>query len=149
MHCPVDDSPLISAQLGGCDVHRCAQCSGVAVNGNLLREVRAYAALKLHREHGDVVNAWHCPTDGKAMKVLAYKGIDMCACPQCLGLWLEADQLSRLMELVRPPKQADLSKIGQGLTTIRGSATGSDIAGLGDILEFSVDVVDVIGKVAD
>lgn len=149
MLCPVDDSELLVASFGGYQVHRCTQCLGVAVSGNLLRDVRAYAALEMHKKRDDAPSVRPCPTDAKAMKVLEYKGVAMFVCPQCLGLWLAPGQLSRLLELVGPPKQADLSKIGQSLTTVRSSVGPSGIDGLGDILEFSVDVFDAIGKLAD
>ncbi|MNY79386.1 hypothetical protein D3C86_2199970 [compost metagenome] len=70
----------------------------------------------------------------------------MCACPQCLGLWLDAGQLSRLLELVEPPRQADLSKIGQSLP---GSSSSDSIDGLADILEFAAEVFDVVGNIAE
>jgi Zn-finger nucleic acid-binding protein len=149
MLCPVDDSELLVASFGGYQIHRCTQCLGVSVSGNLLRDVRAYAALEMHKKQGDVQSVRPCPTDAKVMKALEYKGVAMCVCPQCFGLWLGASQLSRLLELVGPPKQADLSKIGQSLTTMRSSVGPSSPDGLGDILEFAIDVFDAIGKLAD
>lgn len=149
MLCPVDDSELLVDSFGGYQVHRCAQCLGVAVSGNLWRDVRAYAALEIHKNRGDALSVRPCPTDAKAMKVLEYKGVAMFVCPQCLGLWLVFDQLSRLLELVGPPKQANLSKIGQSLTMVRSNVGPNGIDGLGDILEFSVDVFDAIGKLAE
>ncbi len=149
MLCPVDDSELLVASFGGYQVYRCKQCLGVAVSGNLLRNVRAYAALELHKKHSDAPGVQPCPTDAKAMKSLEYKGVAMCVCPQCLGLWLKAGQLSRLLELVGPPEQTDLSKIGQSLTTLRSSVGPSCIDGLGDILEFPIDVIDAIGTLAE
>ncbi len=149
MLCPVDDSELLVASFGGYPIHRCAQCLGVAVSGSLLRDVRAYAALEMHKKQGDAPSVRPCPTDAKAMRALEYKGVAMCVCKQCLGLWLDAGQLSRLLELMGPPKQEDLSKIGQSLTTMRSSAGPSSIDGLGDILELAVDVFGAIGKLAD
>jgi|SRR5450830_320600 len=149
MLCPIDGSELLITSVAGYNIYRCAQCSGVAVGGNLLRDVRAYAALKMHKTQADTPTDRHCPTDAKAMKALEYKGVKMCVCPQCLGLWLDVGQLSRLLELVGPPKQEDLSKIGQSLTTLRSRVDPSDIDGLGDVLDIATDVFDAIGKLAD
>jgi Zn-finger nucleic acid-binding protein len=148
MLCPVDDTQLAPGSLGGHRIHHCPQCLGVSLSGTLLREVRAHAALQLHKQ-GDTAGARPCPEDGRAMKALDYKGVTMCACPQCLGLWLDAGQLSRLLALVEPSKQADLSKIGQSLQAMPGNSAFDNLGGLGDILEFAAEVMDVVGNVTD
>ncbi|WP_187358797.1 TFIIB-type zinc ribbon-containing protein [Pseudoduganella aquatica] len=102
-------------------------------------------ALQLHQQR-DSAGVQPCPVDGQAMKPIDYQGVAMCACRQCLGLWLEAGQFSRLLELVEPPRQADLSNIGQ---CVPGSSSSSSIDGLGDILEFASDVFDVLGNFTD
>lgn len=157
MLCPVDHSELLVDSVDGYQVHRCAQCSGVALSGNLLREVRAYVALKLHQQRDGAAGFGLCPADTKPMAALDYKGVSLCACPQCLGLWLSGDQWTRLSEIVGPPRQADLSGVVQNLTTTAaygtfGSNSLSNINGLdsiGDILELSVEIIEAIGKLAD
>jgi Zn-finger nucleic acid-binding protein len=149
MLCPVDNTTLQTASFGAYPIHRCPQCLGVSVKGDVLREVRAYAALELQKQQGVAATVRPCPHDGKAMKSLGYKGVAMCACQQCLGLWLDAGQFSRLLDLLEPPKQADLSKIGQSLPTIRSKIDTGGIEGLGDILEIASDVFNTIGKLAD
>lgn len=149
MLCPVDDSPLVVASYEGYPIHRCPQCLGVSVSGSLLRDVRAHTALGLHKGQGDTSLARPCPSDGTAMKQLAYKRIPVCACPQCLRLWLEAGTLSRLFDVVAPPRQEDLSSIGQSLSEMGNSAALSDLDGLGDILDLTGDVFDAIGNLTD
>jgi hypothetical protein len=77
MLCPVDKSELLIDSVGGYQVHRCTQCSGVAFGGNLWRDVRAYVALELHKKRDDTAGVGACPIDSKAMLALVYKGISM------------------------------------------------------------------------
>jgi Zn-finger nucleic acid-binding protein len=151
MLCPVDHTQLSADNSGAYPLHRCTRCSGISLKGNLLRDVRAYAALKLHRQQADaaVPGTRRCPSDGKAMKPLFYKGATMHACPQCYGLWLAADQLPRLLELAGPPARTDLPPTGQSLAPMPGNATSSRAEDWGDTLEFAVDVLDIIRKLAD
>lgn len=147
MRCPVDHSELLSDSLAGYQVHRCGQCCGVALNGNALRDVRAFAALKMHKQEGGAADVGPCPADSSAMMALEYKGVFMCVCSQCLGLWLTPGQWTRLLELVEQPKQTDLSKIGQSLSALPDCSLGasSSLDGYRDILEF----IDAIGKLVD
>lgn len=149
MLCPVDDSELKAASFGGYQIHRCPQCLGASVDGTVLRDVRAYVALELHKQHGTAASVRPCPKDAVAMKTLCYKGLALCACPQCLGLWLDAGQLSRLLELAGPPRQTDLSTIGDSLATIPSNSSCGTLESFGDIFEFSADVLDVLGKLTD
>jgi len=158
MLCPVDHSELLVDSVDGYRVHRCAQCFGVALGGNLLREVRAYVALTLHqRRDGAAAGIGPCPADAKPMAALEYKGVSLCACPQCLGLWLSGEQWTRLSEIVGPPRQADLSGVVQNLTaTATYGSFGSNslnnlngLDGIGDILEVSIEIIEAIGKLAD
>lgn len=146
MLCPVDDSELNAGSFGGYAIHRCPQCLGASVNGNLLRDVRAHVTLELHKQQAPAASLRPCPKDGASMKSLAYKGIPLCACPQCLGLWLDAGKLSRLLELAGPPKQPDLSAIGQSLPDLPHHRTADEIEG---ILELSADALRVISKLLE
>ena len=149
MLCPVDDSQLKVGSSRGHQIYHCRQCLGGLLNGNALREVRAYAALELHKQQGEATSVRPCPTDGKAMRSLEYKGVAMRVCPQCFGLWLDAAQLSRLLELASPPTQANLSKIGQSLTTMPRSSAPGRLEELGHIVEFSAGIFKAIGKFVD
>ncbi|MDR7048585.1 Zn-finger nucleic acid-binding protein [Duganella sp. 3397] len=86
--CPADDTPLQASASSGYGVHRCPQCLGVSVAGSVLPAVRAHAALTLHQQPDQPARVRPCPHDGKMMKPLPYKGIEMDACPECRGLWL-------------------------------------------------------------
>lgn len=57
-------------------------------------------------------------------------------------------QLSRLLELVEPRRQADLSKIGQRLGTLPSSSVLDSLDGVGDILEFAAEVLDGVGTIS-
>lgn len=111
MLCPVDDSILLASGFGGVTSHRCPQCLGTYVPGNLLREVRAHAALELHHQPEASGRVRPCPGDGKMMKPLHFKGIDLEVCPACHGVWLAAGQMSRLLELVQPARPAHLNNL--------------------------------------
>ncbi|RZT08626.1 hypothetical protein SAMN05216319_2959 [Duganella sp. CF402] len=155
MLCPVDHSELLMDSVDGYQVHRCVQCSGVALSGKLLRDVHAYAALKMHKQQGGVADVGPCPADSQAMMTLDYKGVAMCACPQCLNLWLSHDQWVRLLDMVGPPKQTDLSGVVPGLAATQGTFGLSSpdafntLDGIGDILELSAEIIEAIGKLTD
>jgi len=114
MLCPADDTPLAASASNGYEVHRCPQCLGVAVAGNVLPAVRAYAALELHKQPDQPAHVRPCPRDGKMMKSLRFKGVSMDVCPECRGLWLEAGQLPRLLEVTRPAGPVDLGRLAAG-----------------------------------
>lgn len=134
MFCPEDQTPLALADWSGHPIHRCPQCEGVALPGTLLREVRAFAALELHKQQDHTAHALACPVDGKMMKELAYKDVALCACPQCYGLWLDAQHMPRLAALVAPSGTPDLSKIGQSLGTLNDAGPGSRVLGVLGVL---------------
>lgn len=148
VRCPVDHAELDAGSFGGYRIDRCPQCLAAAVNGNLLRDVRAFLALELHKRQG-CASALLCPNDGTAMKTLGYKGVVMDACPRCLGLWLAAGQWSRLLELAGPPRQTDLSTIGRSLARIPNASSFNNLESFADILELSADLVEAIGKISD
>jgi len=114
----------------------------VAVPGTLLREVRAFAALEMHKQQGVSAAALACPVDGQTTKALSYKGVALCACPQCYGLWLDAEQLTRLLALVAPPTVPDLSRIGQNLGTLRDGRSSFDIDSVLDVFDIGDSVLD-------
>jgi Zn-finger nucleic acid-binding protein len=146
MLCPLDRSPLAESSFEGHPIHRCPQCSGVSVSGSLLREVRAHTALELHKGQGDASVALTCPSDGTAMKGLEYKKVPVCTCPQCFRLWLEPGTLSRLLDIVAPPRQEDLSRIGHSLAAVASRDGLSGLDGLGDIFDLTGDVLNTIGN---
>jgi hypothetical protein len=57
MLCPVDHSELLVDSVDGYRVHRCAQCFGVALSGNLLREVRGEQWARLSEIVGPPLQA--------------------------------------------------------------------------------------------
>lgn len=140
--CPVDRAALAVAAWNDHAIHRCPQCLGVAVPGTLLREVRAFAALEMHKQQGVSAAALACPVDGQTTKALSYKGVALCACPQCYGLWLDAEQLTRLLALVAPPTVPDLSRIGQNLGTLRDGRSSFDIDSVLDVFDIGDSVLD-------
>lgn len=149
MLCPIDDAELKASNFGGYEIHRCPLCLGALVNGNLLRNVHAHVALELHKQQATTAGLRPCPKDGAAMKSLAYKGVPLCACPQCLVLWLEAGKLSLLLELAGPPRQSDLSIIGRSLQDLPGQRTAITLEDVGDILDFSADALRLVDKLLD
>lgn len=145
MLCPVDDSTLLASGFGGVTSHRCPQCLGAYVPGNLLREVRAHAALELHRQRDDGGRVRPCPGDGTMMKPLHFKGIDLDICPDCHGVWLAAGQVSRLLELVQPARPANLNNV-----TLNGSPprkNGFDVGDAVEGIELLSDIADVLFRI--
>lgn len=149
MLCPVDDAELKAGSFSGYEIHRCPQCLGASVNVNVLRDVRAYVALELHKQQAPNASMRPCPKDGTAMKSLIYKSVPLCACPQCLRLWLDKGELARLLELAGPARQPDLSTIGQRLPDVPSHRSANSIGDIGNILELSADTLSLIGKLLD
>ena len=149
MLCPVDDAELKAGSFGGYEIHRCPLCLGASVNSNLLRDVRAYVTLALHKQEAPAASLRPCPKDGRAMKSLSYKGVPLCACPQCLRLWLDQGKLSRLLELAGPARQTDLSAIGQSLQEVPRHRAADRIQDAASILDLSADALRLIGKLLD
>lgn len=140
--CPADDTPLVASASAGYGVHCCTQCLGVAVAGSVLPAVRAHAALALHQQPDQPARVRPCPHDGKMMKPLPYKGIEMDVCPDCRGLWLEAGQLPRLLEKVQIAAPVNLGRLADGTEIRQEKSTSNwwywleDIWVLGDLIGF-------------
>lgn len=118
MLCPVDDAVLVAGSAGGHAVHRCPQCAGVAFAGTQLREVRAHAALQLHRQSGESIRTRPCPLDGAKMQTLRYKNVALDACPRCYGLWVEQGRVQQLLDSVKVESSPDLSRLGVQLSML-------------------------------
>ena len=123
MLCPADDTPLAASASSGYEVHRCPQCLGVAVAGNVLPAVRAHAALELHKQPDQPAHVRPCPRDGKMMKSLRFKGVSMDVCPECRGLWLEAGKLPRLLDLAQVARPVNLGRLAGGTEIRRERST--------------------------
>ena len=143
--CPADDTPLQASASSGYGVHRCPQCLGVSVAGSVLPAVRAHAALTLHQQPDHPARVRPCPHDGKMMKPLPYKGIEMDVCPECRGLWLEAGQLPRLLEKVQIAAPVNLGRLADG-TEIRQEKSSLDWQDKAEGLWLVGEVVSVLYK---
>jgi len=53
MHCPLDAKTLHPAAFTTRLVHRCPQCAGVFVPADVLKEIRTFPAIELHKHGGN------------------------------------------------------------------------------------------------
>ncbi|HRE16399.1 MAG TPA: zf-TFIIB domain-containing protein [Rhodocyclaceae bacterium] len=132
-------------------VQRCVRCSGVFVNGHVLREVRAHSALHLHKNANAASRTKPtkvaCPNDSTHMVALNYKGVEIDVCPKCHGVWLDPGELEKISKVVKPPARVDLAKVNSKLEEIEGNidlidtVADLDVNGLGDVVGFIGDAI--------
>ena len=86
----------------GLSAHRCQLCHGVFIPGGFFREVKAQAALQVHREiagYTPNLNASPrlCPKRCTTMMLMQIKGIEIDVCPHCDGIWLDSGELEKMI----------------------------------------------------
>ena len=123
MNCPVDHSRLQEKLVEGLSTHRCHLCHGIFIPGDFFREVKAQAALQVHREiagYTPNLNASPrlCPKRCSTMMLMHIKGIEIDVCPQCDGIWLDSGELEKMILQFGLPKKHSLEKVDNKLATI-------------------------------
>lgn len=49
------------------------------------------------------VGTLKCPRDGETMRVLAFRGIELDACPECRSLWFDKDEYAQASKVRTGP----------------------------------------------
>ena len=95
MKCPRDSKVMTFIDDGTHMRNRCPDCSGL-----LLDEAEVAAALG-HKPDAARIAALPpskvaCPRDGKTMRALEHKGVEVDLCAACGSLWLDAGELEKV-----------------------------------------------------
>jgi Zn-finger nucleic acid-binding protein len=152
LHCPSDQTILWSETISSVPVHLCASCHGISLPGDAFREIRAAAALVMHKHRAaqaPQVQGLRCASDGQPMLPLEYKGVKVLVCSKCYGVWLDREKLETLVGLVGVPRKSDLSKLGAHLPAIGVVVSFGNFEGVADALDFLNGLTEFIGNVAD
>ncbi|MBR7746019.1 zf-TFIIB domain-containing protein [Undibacterium baiyunense] len=156
MYCALDQSTLNPIPIGNYVVHQCGTCSGTFVPGDFFREVRAKAALEIHKEKSKGIKKSAqqqakvaCPKDESQMISLLFKGVEIDICSKCFGVWLDRGEYDKLIAYLGFPHKSDPLKASGclGTLSISNPAPTSDISGLGDIVELVADICSLIPDV--
>ena len=157
MHCPFDQTLMVAKPIGAYVAHRCENCSGIFLPGEVFREIRASAAFEAHRrktkdaqrpvQHPSEIM---CLNDSKPMMSLMFRGVEVDVCPQCFGIWLDHGEFEKISELIGFPQKPDLSKIGVHMGTIgtTNQVQDFDASGIGDVIELVTDVVGFLSDIS-
>ncbi len=110
MHCPVDHSvEMVTITVDGIDIDHCGTC-----HGNWLQhgELSKLAAQDTSLEPVATVtrtSSRFCPEDTSPLTEVEFpqqSGLRIDVCPQCQGIWLDANELSQALTLLgRKPGQ--------------------------------------------
>lgn len=108
--CPVCTFPLSLATTNGVVVHHCRRCTGTFVD--LKASTAAFGGLgnpgtweAEHIPRGPEARRLCCPADGQVMNAWhvqsAQAGVVVDVCPDCAGLWLDAQEGDKLARIMR------------------------------------------------
>ena len=92
--------------------HQCASCRGLFIGSENLAETLGARTMEGVREHaagtvttaaGTLIgklpaSALCCPRDGKPMRALMYKRIELDVCAECASIWLDEGEYSKILE---------------------------------------------------
>jgi Zn-finger nucleic acid-binding protein len=110
VECPRDSSPLARLRIGGVDADVCEQCGGIWLDNFELARFESPAdamgdALVAHLSQFpspllDHSRRLHCPRHPDAVMMRrpfsATTRVQIDQCPDCGGLWLDADELAAI-----------------------------------------------------
>jgi Zn-finger nucleic acid-binding protein len=156
MQCPIDSSPLIQDSSGIENLHRCDECKGTFIGGNIFSEIRAFSAMENHKRangSGSFIQRsdkaeLSCPKDGKPMHTVIFKSVEIDVCPTCYSVWFDNGELEKINAQVAMAKRANLSKISEEKPWIGNGVGGGVVDGLEGI-ELVGDIVGFIGSMCD
>jgi Zn-finger nucleic acid-binding protein len=149
MYCPVDQSRLQEKLVEGLSAHRCQLCHGIFIPGDFFRQVKAQAALQVHREIAGNTPNLHtprlCPKRCTTMMLMHIKGIEIDVCPHCDGIWLDSGELEKMILQFGLPTKHRLEKIGNSLTTVDQTKTQQSTFDAFD----AIDVIDLVSGIVN
>lgn len=156
MKCPRDSTALSHEPFGIKAVVRCGKCAGVFVPARTVNELYGFARISSH--HYATVGGepketrLPCPDDGRHMLQVRYKGIEIDVCPYCHGIWLDGDEVSKILRKEDAPRDnlVELHRKMENLEANLESLEGvsnidlGDLGAVGDTLRFLGDAASVI-----
>ena len=97
--CPRDRSPLAARKLEGVTVDECPTCGGAFFDANELGRATGDKELAryLSQVHGAATSPMVCPACGHLMDLDKVDGVEIDHCTSCLGVWLDAGEMDRLV----------------------------------------------------
>src|SRR5947209_20324163 len=104
MRCPVNpDTELITISVDGVSIERCRTC-----NGHWLDQGELAKLAERNTDVEPVVSTSreshrHCPVDDSSLTEVEFpehSGLRVDVCPQCQGIWLDANELSQALTLL-------------------------------------------------
>jgi Zn-finger nucleic acid-binding protein len=158
MKCPRDGAVMTFIDDGTHMRNRCPGCSGL-----LLDEAEVAAALGGRKPDAARVAALPaskvaCPRDGKAMRSLEHKGVELDLCEACGSLWLDAGELEKVTAreskagrnaAVAAAALAGGAAVAAAASPAQASAAGSALSGVGDaVVGGGIEIVfELVGEV--
>lgn len=108
MNCPRDDAPLVTDRDHGIEIDACLVCKGGWYDFGELAELEATVARDEDERSGMIEyskrdSVLKCPKCEKLMTAFDYRGnnLELDACPDEHGFWLDAGESARVRELIR------------------------------------------------
>ena len=103
-HCPHGHGPLIVTAAEGHTGWRCAQCAGLWLPAAFLEQIavaRDFDIVKFQGRLAEAVTgAAPIPcAEGHACSATEYRTLELDWCPTCRGVWFDAGELRRLLDL--------------------------------------------------
>jgi Zn-finger nucleic acid-binding protein len=104
MHCPVDHSvEMLIVTVDGIDIDHCGKCHGNWLQHGELSRLAARDASVEPVTSISRISARFCPEDTSPLTELEFpqhSGLKIDVCPQCQGIWLDANELSQALTLL-------------------------------------------------
>ncbi len=129
MHCPVDHSvELVTISVDGVSVEHCVTCNGHWLqHGELAklasRDATAEPAASVSRS-----SRRFCPADTSPLTEVEFpqhSNLKIDVCPQCQGIWLDANELGQaLTQLGRKPQQGISTELSRPVLDLLVRLTG-------------------------
>ena len=158
MKCPRDTAELAHEPFGIKAVLRCGKCTGVFVPARTVDELYGFARISSHRHAKPAVGLTEarlgCPNDGRQMMELNYKGVNIDVCVSCHGIWLDGDEVGKILSKAKTPRDnlleldRRMENLENGLESLEGVSNIDlgDLGAVGDTLRF---LGDAAGMIAD
>lgn len=140
MNCPRCTVALEWKPGKGTGVNCCPECQGLWLDNSALNKARqageAYLPDDSGTLHGSKVSAISCPNDGSGLCTFTHRGVEVDACPECKGLWLDKGEWHKL---------AKESGSSTGLSTA-GIVAAAAVGGAATLAEDSQSTYPYVGK---
>lgn len=105
MHCPLDQTPLLSHRRSGAELHTCLQCHGVWFSRAALETLTSRVApIGSTAASGATVllRRWPCPACATTLLRTQMRGaVQVTSCADCRGVWLPKSEAQKILS--RPP----------------------------------------------